>query len=130
MSYELEKELYEQSRSLKFQAREMRKKRIEKEEYDLALFRKKQKEQKEIDEALAKVRRAADEKAYKVELDARIQKVMFDFMASLKKNSLAFETAPTYGTVAPAFKIIDQTWGKGHCSTQIESVSGRGFQWK
>ncbi len=121
--YETEKEkedrLYAESRSLKFQARELRKKRINRE---AELRNDKLKKQAEA--------KAAEDKKIR-ERDERIRSALLEFAASVKKYQLAFDSPSSlfssYATTPKkeAFVLIDKVSGK---SVRI-STHPSGFSW-
>jgi predicted ribosome quality control (RQC) complex YloA/Tae2 family protein len=128
---EKEKRLYEEARSLKFKAREMRKIRMEKEK-SLAELRK-------VAEDLRARNDAEKLKAAKLELDRRIKKVLLNFAQDMKDNGLAIKGPDLYGDKMDAFTIIDQSvwhpasdrsaYALKHPEVKLRFVGGRGFEW-
>lgn len=111
--YETDKEkedrLYRESRSLKFQARALRKKRIAEE-----------RERKELAEAANKAREEAERKAAAErnrERDQRIRAALLEFAQTVKKYKVAFDSPSTawggYATTPTkdAFVLIDKVSG-------------------
>jgi hypothetical protein len=126
-----EKLLYDKSRALKMQAREMRNKRLREDETRerQALHTKRL-----ADEATA--RRA------KVDRDARIKSALMAFMNALKKENLALLGYGMFGEKKHVLTIIDTRGTPGVAGTtsvrngsasptdvNVRLVSGKGFEW-
>ena len=124
-----EKELYEESRRLKFMAREKRKIREAREAADL----------KARQDALEEQRRdAADRKVevdieYKKDLDNRIRLAMTNLAACMKEQGLAFEAPSMFDTrkYLNAFSILDVSKSdpaRSGARIQIRTMHN-GFNW-
>lgn len=120
--------LYEKSRSLKFQAREMRKKRLADEEEQ----REKAERKNLLDREAALEARTLKAREARADRDNRIRKALLEMARIVKANNLAFEGpdngkwmwANSSATVA-AFKLIDKVSGS------VVQINTRpdGFQW-
>ena len=126
-----ERALYAESRALKFKAREMRKKRIEKEQNHA-----KERQNKLAAEAVIKAREEKEER------DARIKRALLAFMNALKAENLALLGYGMYGEKKHVLTIADtkKTYGMpGTTSVRsgvaspsdvnVRLVSGKGFEW-
>jgi hypothetical protein len=133
---EKEKRLYEEARSLKFKARELRKARIYKEAQLDGL--KRASETAQARELKAK-NDAEKLKQAKLQLDSRIKKVLLNFAQDMKDNGLAIKGPELYGDKMDAFTILDQsTWQPDsdrwthalkHPEVALRFVGGKGFEW-
>lgn len=125
-----EKELYEESRRLKFKAREARKLRVERE----AKYAKDREERLRFEKA-ARIKKAEeDAKAYKIALDNRIRSALVETAKIFKLNNLAFEAPSQYWynqDLKNSFNIIDTSQSdpvNGGKKIKINTV-WNGFQW-
>lgn len=125
---EKEDRLYKESRSLKFQAREMRKKRIEKEAAEAARLKARQVER----ESIAKRAKEVLTEQAKTDRDNRIRKALLQMSATVKENKLAFEGPDdgawrwsTSASTKDAFYLIDRITG----DKVLIKTRNDGFQW-
>ena len=130
MGYEspLEKEqrLYREAQALKFQAREMRKKRLKEEQ---ATLQEREAEIARKKEA-AELERRLKDKEVRIERDARIRTALLKMSDIVKANGLAFEAPAGYKWAFPVetkdvFVLHDKQTGD---RVQIRTQHN-GFQW-
>lgn len=120
-----EQALYDASRALKFKAREMRKKRVEREQKaENDLLKKKE-------EILAAHKK--DNEQYKKDLDNRIRNAMLEFANVLKRHDLAID-APTrfdHITHKSALTVIDTSKSDPARSGRMIKIRTmwNGFNW-
>lgn len=115
---EKEERLYKESRSLKFQARQLRKKRIEREN--------RIKDEARIKAELAKsaaLKAQADEKK---DRDDRIRRAVLSFAETVKKEGLAFDSPTSSYAKMDAFTLLDKK-----SATRIKIYTKyNGFEWE
>lgn len=116
---DLQKEirLYEESRSLKFQARELRKKRIERED--------RIKNEARIKAELAKSAALKAQADQKRDRDDRIRRAVLSFAEAVKKEGLAFDSPTSSYARMEAFTLLDKK-----SATRIKvHTKYNGFEW-
>lgn len=109
--------LYQESRALKFQARELRKKRLKSETEE--------KERLRIKAELAKSAALKAQADQKRDRDDRIRRAVLSFAEAVKKEGLAFDSPTWSNTRMEAFTLLDKK-----SATRIKiHTKWNGFEW-
>lgn len=119
---EKEDRLYRESRSLKFQARQLRKKRVEKEKAEEERRVAYQAEAEALKKERAQALKANEAR---VDRDNRIRKALLSMNDSFKAGGLKIEGSDNWGAKKPCFRLYDT---KTLQWVQI-NVMHNGYQW-
>ncbi len=106
-----EKDLYEQSRALKMQAREMRKKRLE---------------QEAIAEEARQLKIRNEREARRVERDQKIRAALRGMETAFRTHGVAFHVEGMHGDKSHAFDLNVEGYS---FTVPVRFVAGTGFEW-